>query len=152
MAQAQLRAPTPLVEREQKAIAAIEAVLYADEDDTHGGAWADCSEVDVPVLLDAVKRLVKENQTLEARRAYGADIINDMTLEAGLAQQQLAAAEAGWTDLRVVAAGMRRNASYALDQWEGEERTLEDLEQQEVKKLLVEISDTTWPIPRLDQL
>ena len=58
-----------------------------------------------------------------------------------------AKAQEGWYNLRVIAAGMRRTASEALGNWEGEDRTLTEEEQLDVKKLLQEIMDTTWPLP-----
>jgi len=48
-----------LTDREQQAIKNINAVLAGDGSDPESGpgAWGDCGEVDVPVLLDAVGRL-----------------------------------------------------------------------------------------------
>jgi len=54
-------ANSDLTEREQKAIDNINAVLNGDgqDPDSGPGAWGDCGEVDVPVLLDLVARLTK---------------------------------------------------------------------------------------------
>lgn len=53
--------PSLLTEREQQAIARIERVLHGEGQDPQSGpgAWADCGEVDVPILLSLVERLTK---------------------------------------------------------------------------------------------
>jgi hypothetical protein len=57
----QVYSTTVLTELEQQAINNINAVLNGDGSDPESGpgAWADCGEVDVPVVLDAVSRLTK---------------------------------------------------------------------------------------------
>ncbi len=54
-------APTLLTERERLAVDRINAVLNSDGSDPEAGpgAWADCGEVDVPVVLDALSRIGK---------------------------------------------------------------------------------------------
>jgi hypothetical protein len=50
---------TLLTPREQRAVNNINAVLNGDGSDPESGpgAWGDCGEVDVPVVLDALARL-----------------------------------------------------------------------------------------------
>ena len=64
-----------LTDREQQAIKNINAVLDGDgsDPDSGPGAWGDCGEVDVPVLLDAVLRLSK----LVATQAPASDEVLD---------------------------------------------------------------------------
>ena len=54
-------APTLLTEREQLAVDRINAVLNGDGSSPEAGpgAWADCGEVEVPIVLDALNRLQK---------------------------------------------------------------------------------------------
>jgi hypothetical protein len=63
-----------LTPREQRAIDNINTVLNGDGSDEESGpgAWADCGEVDVPVLLDAVTRLSKQLATQPAPLADAA--------------------------------------------------------------------------------
>lgn len=115
---------------------------------------AECISEDEPIAAfiacaspNTVLRLLEQNKVIAERRQYGSDIIDDLTLEGEVAQRQLVATEASWKDLRIITAGLRRTANYALDLWEGEDGPLTEEDQLEVRKLLQEISNTTWPIP-----
>ncbi|GAB3334245.1 hypothetical protein ACFQT0_19590 [Hymenobacter humi] len=68
------------------------------------------------------------------------------TVSFGPAQEVTELNEA-WKNMRHIAVGMRRTAADALGLWEGEAGPLSEEDQLEVKKLLQEICDTTWPIP-----
>lgn len=103
------------------------------------------AEEEAEVRTD-VKRLANEFPDV-AEQAELASYVPRLLETIDALREEKEGAVSGWTNMRVIAAGMRRNANYALDQWEGEERALEEIEQEEVKKLLQEISGTTWPIP-----